>query len=362
MKRIFTFSVAIACLMITTPETFAQTCTPTSQASATTNPGNLGPQRAVTAANGFTGTGTTSTPTSMTFPVGSTSSITSPIYHFNQSQNTINFSFTLQSANPSSTVTPTITIIYGAGGSSTITCTAISFTVAGTATTYYFSITPATAFPASTNFEVRLTLAIPATNGGGRNVTATQFAINSTAVLAGSGATLPVNFTAISALKKGTSVEITWKVAEERDVINYEVQRSSNARDFTVVGKITATGSNSYSFIDDKPANAINFYRVRNVDADGKYKYTTVVRVNLSRTIELKAYPQPARDEITIEHASAAKGLLLLTTANGQLVKTIQVKPATNQTTINIASLNRGLYMVRFDNEGHTESLRIVKQ
>jgi hypothetical protein len=363
MKKIFTYSVAVACLAIAAPKVFAQTCTPTSQASATTNPNNLGAARAVTAANGFTGTGTTSTATSMTFPAGTTSSITSPIYFFNQSQGTINFSYTLQSANPSSPVTPTITILYGAGGTSTITCTATSFTVAGSATTYYFSITPATAFPASTNFQVRLSLAIPTTNNGGRAVTATQFAINSNAVLAPAGAALPVNFTAISARKKGTGVEISWNVAGERDVLNYEIQRSTNARDFTSVGEVTATGSETYSFVDDKPANGISFYRVRNIDADGKYKYTTIVRVNLNRSIELRAYPQPAKDEITIEHANAAKGVLTLSTTNGQLIKTLQVKPGINQTAINISSLNRGLYIVRFDDgEGSIESLRIVKQ
>jgi predicted helicase len=129
------------------------------------------------------------------------------------------------------------------------------------------------------------------------------------------------------------------------------------------VGEVTATGSDSYSFIDEKPANGISFYRVRNIDIDGKYKYTTIVRVNLNRSIELRAYPQPAKDEITIEHASAAKGILTLATATGQVVKTLQVKPDANQTSINITSLNRGLYIVRFDNgEGSIESLRVVKQ
>jgi hypothetical protein len=86
--------------------------------------------------------------------------------------------------------------------------------------------------------------------------------------------------------------------SREKEALNYEIQCSINARDLTSAGEVISTGSETYSFMDDKPANGISFYRVRNIDVGGKYKYTTIVRVNLNRAIEVRAYPHPAKDEI----------------------------------------------------------------
>jgi hypothetical protein len=355
MRKIFTY---LLCLTAVSQQTFSQaTCSVSTTAPVGVTFNTPIP---VNTAQGFRSPDNSQT-TVGTFPnSGSPSRLTSPIYFYNTAQNTIYFAYTLSTANSNSNISAyAIDIFYGPGGFSNFGCTggALPTLVTTTQHTYYFSISGIN-LPASTNFEIRLTMTI---DNNQKPIIASTFTTN--AIPAASGAALPVNFTAISARKKSSGVEISWNVAGERDVANYEVQRSINARDFTTVGEVTATGSDSYSFIDEKPANGISFYRVRNIDIDGKYKYTTIVRVNLNRSIELRAYPQPAKDEITIEHASAAKGILTLATATGQVVKTLQVKPDANQTSINITSLNRGLYIVRFDNgEGSIESLRVVKQ
>jgi hypothetical protein len=175
---------------------------------------------------------------------------------------------------------------------------------------------------------------------------------------------LPVGFMNINAKKVSSGVQITWSVAGEVNVNRYEIERSTNGRDFSVVGQVTAGGRAVYSFVDRQPATGVTFYRVRNVDVDGKHGYSTVVRLNLNAVAALHAYPQPARSSITIEHPTAVSGgAITLSSATGQVIQKVDVKADTNQTVLELSALHAGMYLVRFnDNQGTVQTVKIVKQ
>src|SRR5436305_214536 len=122
---------------------FSQTCS----SVTTTSPLGVtfGTQIAVLSTNDFSSSNQSP---AFTYQDGTTSSITSPIYKFNTPQTSVWFSFTLTAtANPSSTVTPTIQFKYGSP-LHTYSCTPANFTVSTTATAYYFQITLPQTFPA----------------------------------------------------------------------------------------------------------------------------------------------------------------------------------------------------------------------
>jgi hypothetical protein len=176
-------------------------------------------------------------------------------------------------------------------------------------------------------------------------------------------AALPVTFTGFGAKKTDSGIELVWNVAGERDVQAYEVEKSTNARDFNKIGEVDASNATAYSFIDNEPVNGLVFYRIKEVDIDGKFRYSTIARLTLNRNTQLRAYPSPARDLVTIEHDIAFNGTLSINTTDGRLVKRISVKPDLNQTVINISDLKSGLYIVRFINDnGHAESIKLLKQ
>ncbi len=175
---------------------------------------------------------------------------------------------------------------------------------------------------------------------------------------------LPVTFTGFTARKAGNAVQLNWTVAQEKDVAHYEVERSSNGKDFVKIGEVPATESSSYSFTDHQPGSAVSFYRVRNMDLDGRFKYTTIARVNLEKNVSLRAYPQPAINEVTLEHAQLeTPGTLTLTSSTGQAIRSIPVVPGSGQTRVNIGDLKAGWYLVRFnDGNGRSESIKLLKQ
>ncbi len=95
---------------------------------------------------------------------------------------------------------------------------------------------------------------------------------------------------------------LTWKT-EEANVSHYEVERSANAKEFHVTGTVTAggTGSGHYSHTDPAPVLGRVYYRIRQVDTDGTFSYSKIISLTQEGHSKLFAYPNPARDRITIE-------------------------------------------------------------
>jgi hypothetical protein len=207
-----------------------------------------------------------------------------------------------------------------------------------------------------------ITFFIPDPAGNGNVVQATIFDNFSIGAIA--AAPLPVVFKDITAKKEGNNVKLYWNVGQEFNVVRYEIERSSNGKEFTKVGEISAANSTNYNFSDNQPINGVGIYRVKNVDQDGKSKYSSIVRVNLSQNVVLKAFPLPAGNQLTVEHEiCTSAATLAISTIDGKVIYTQQVSKGSSTTLINTSVLKSGFYLLRFNNGiGNTEILKLVKQ
>lgn len=175
---------------------------------------------------------------------------------------------------------------------------------------------------------------------------------------------LPVTFKGITARAENSVVNVLWEVADEIDVKGYQVERSSNGMQFENIGFVEAHGKPVYSFTDVSAGSGSVFYRVKNVDIDGKFKYSSIVKVNNKRASTLKLFPVPAQTEVTLQHARITTNTMIsLTTADGRTLR--QIRPATGayQTPVSLAGLNPGLYLLRLeDGSGMVETIKLIKQ
>lgn len=94
----------------------------------------------------------------------------------------------------------------------------------------------------------------------------------------------------------------------------YVTEQSLDGRIFRSVGLLQATepvaGVKEYNIVD-KDAAASNFYRIRQVDRDGKYAYSKTITVNCeSGRLQVQLYPNPAAHKITFEYQNAQEGQL----------------------------------------------------
>ncbi len=187
-----------------------------------------------------------------------------------------------------------------------------------------------------------------------------NFAINS------ANAPLPVTFLGFVARKNNDgTTKLLWDVAEEINVNNYVVERSTNGSDFSAVGTVSATGKSTYSLEDNQAMAETRFYRVKNVDIDGASKYTPVIRVagKERSTGQIGLYPMPATDQVYVQHDKApAKASIFIYGLDGRMVKQVQAIPNTYQTSLNISDLKGGIYLVKYDDgNGDIQSAKLIK-
>lgn len=248
------------------------------------------------------------------------------------------------------------------------------------------NLTNSTTFPAGqyTVYGISYSTSIANLNsyvGGSFNSLATQIQNNPStfcadlsrnSVTVNVTGTFPVQFTALKARKQSEKVALDWGTASEQNSSHFLVQRSANGSDFdTQIGNVKAAGnSNSqlnYNFIDANPIKGWNYYRIKQIDLDGKFIYSNTAAVNFEKGAGMMLiYPNPAKDQLNIEYTAVRSGKLEIQVidSKGAVLKAqrINVTTGRNIETINISTLAQGMYMLKYiDAEGNIAYTKFIK-
>lgn len=113
---------------------------------------------------------------------------------------------------------------------------------------------------------------------------------------------LPVTLVRFSGKCAGSEVRLQWETASETDNDFFAVERSTNARDWTVIARVAGAGTTlsarQYAYADPRPASSAAYYRLKQVDLNGAFKYSPVVPLQNcgigSQSLTLN--PNPAAD------------------------------------------------------------------
>ena len=185
---------------------------------------------------------------------------------------------------------------------------------------------------------------------------------------------LPVNFINIAAAENSGAVVLSWKVAGERAIRNYLVQRSGSGKNFITAGTIDAKGYNSteltYSFSDPIALRGTYFYRVKSNGVNGEVKMSPVVKIIIGGTKSaILVSPNPVvGHSIALQLINQPKGRyeVRITDINGkQLMKsTFNNAGGSNIQTIQPpSSVAPGIYQLEFiDANGRRQVQSLVFQ
>lgn len=115
---------------------------------------------------------------------------------------------------------------------------------------------------------------------------------------------LPVTLTNFEVTKEENSASITWNTTSETNTDYFEVQKSADARNWKVIGRIEAAGKSSqsitYSLIDPTPFKGQNLYRLKMVDLDGTFSFSRIKSAVFDNVASDFIYPNPVSDRIFI--------------------------------------------------------------
>ncbi|MFM7729332.1 MAG: hypothetical protein ACKO7B_21715, partial [Flavobacteriales bacterium] len=117
---------------------------------------------------------------------------------------------------------------------------------------------------------------------------------------------LPVELIRFEAKTFGQSVRLEWTTASETNNDYFVIERSTDGADYLAIGSVNGNGTTSavseYEFVDPKVPYGLLYYRLRQVDADGKTAShpPVVVRVE-KRDMTILIHPNPSKGNPSID-------------------------------------------------------------
>ena len=205
-----------------------------------------------------------------------------------------------------------------------------------------------------------------ATNGRGSIASTVGFTSFGDFLLAnavGGSNLLPVKWVKVSAQQAGKQVYIGWTVSDEINVKEYTVQRSADGLAFTDLSLVTATAllvpQKEYGVYDPSPLKGINYYRIKQTDADGRSNFSKTVVLTVNTQAAMVLLPNPASRLVTVQ-ANQPMQLLQCYNSNGQLV--YEAKPGAARHTITVQQWAAGIYHVKIITGSNTVTGRFLKK
>ncbi|MHA6249865.1 T9SS type A sorting domain-containing protein [Pontibacter sp. CAU 1760] len=184
---------------------------------------------------------------------------------------------------------------------------------------------------------------------------------------------LPVELVYFTATLQNGTVNLQWLTASEKDNRHFEIERSADGKTFKSIGMVNGNGDSSrpikYSFQDRNPMQGTAYYRLKQVDTDGKFTYSKVILVyanGLAADMRLQAYPNPFNAElnVTVTSPQGSSASLQLLDMQGRAVHSamVQLETGINEYQLPLGTLRTGVYVLKLNGNGLQGAVKVLKQ
>ena len=195
--------------------------------------------------------------------------------------------------------------------------------------------------------------------------------------ISSSTTTTPVKLVSLKATKINEDVLVKWITASEVNNRGFNVERSVDGKMFEFVGFVKGLGNSSVNnnyTLQDANAFALTsvsklYYRLKQVDNDGKFEYSQVVIVenNNDLSTAIVTYPNPFSDKLSIDinGANAGNASIQVMDISGRLIMSFDKTIVDGNQTLTLdglAPLSQGVYFVRVSASGLNHVTKLIKQ
>jgi hypothetical protein len=252
--------------------------------------------------------------------------------------------------NPS--LIPTIKLMFGIAGSNILPIQIASVTASKLSYTDY-----ALASGGNGYYYADITI------GGNRTITSPIWYTKNAA--------LPVNLISFSAsMQSNKDVAIKWTTTQEINCKSYELQRADDGINFTTLfieNAKNTSGYNYYNYRDVHPINGLNYYRLKQTDADNKTTFSKVVAININKSSinSVQVYPNPIHDHLTLNiHSNTSeKAIIVVTDMLGkvELIQEINLAQGNQIASFNATKLSKGYHLITLKWKQEPISIKCIK-
>ena len=118
---------------------------------------------------------------------------------------------------------------------------------------------------------------------------------------------LPVELVSFTGNCTGNNLLFKWITSSELNNQSFTLEQSADGKLWSAAGKVPGAGNSSirlnYSFTNLQPISGTGFYRLKQTDIDGKFKYSQVIPVTncgIINAASLSVYPNPSKGNINV--------------------------------------------------------------
>ncbi len=181
---------------------------------------------------------------------------------------------------------------------------------------------------------------------------------------------LPIELLYFDAKPVNNTVDLTWATATETNNKFFTIEKSKNGIDFEFLQNINSEALNgnskttlNYRTYDLNPYIGVNYYRLKQTDYNGNFKYANIAQVNFDKKSFVSVFPNPASNNLFINVSSDYDNASVkFMDALGREVLTQNIS-SSNVNAINTGSLSPGIYYVIIDNgSGEVNKTKITIQ
>jgi hypothetical protein len=179
--------------------------------------------------------------------------------------------------------------------------------------------------------------------------------------------TLPVELTKFNATKEDNKTNLTWSTASEKNNSHFNIQRSKDSYRWENLGRVIGNDNSivnrNYEFTDAKPLKGINYYRLEQVDHNGKINNSTVVSVNNGSRLEIVPMIQN-NNQVTIKvyNDREENGIAQIIDISGRIVATqnISLENGSNLLDFDMSKNVSGTYVVKMITESGEQTQKMM--
>ncbi len=182
----------------------------------------------------------------------------------------------------------------------------------------------------------------------------TNYSVNGStvSVLRNTDIVVPTTITSFKAFTKNSGIQVDWNTQNETNFDRYEVEKSTNGFNFNKAGTVIATGLSAYNWLDANPKTGSNYYRLKMIDKDGSFKYSSIVNVKIGgiKNVFTVAGNPIKNGQLVIQMENVEKGNYTITIYNNlgqQMInKTIVHETGSATQTIELGNVAAGTYQL----------------
>lgn len=175
---------------------------------------------------------------------------------------------------------------------------------------------------------------------------------------------LPVTLIEFQVKREEHATILYWQTSAETNSDHFEVQHSEDLRKWTALGIVNAAQESSvekgYSFPDVAQRAGTQYYRLKMVDSDGSYAYSSIQSVRLGSSGMISAYPNPVVDKLLIGSKEALASVKVTDLTGRTFLELSKPRPGQE---FSLKNYPAGAYLVKVETiAGKTEVIKIIKE